>query len=270
MSNMTELVCRSRVKTSDSDSNQKLATPTQTSQPWFYRLLHSKELLTCWYSYCRLGYQERFLASCFIIYHSQIFIELCFCCSKRANARFNANSERPCVLAKSWQRSQLSILITLQFKIKFMPELKVRRFEGQLPVENFLFETNVIKRKQNLYSKCCSCSANLLCTSARRKLLRQRSFVKRNMFKSQSFQCDSHKSKAFETAAWSSRCMHRLVWIIALLLRRNFNKLQCITTYCNVRSQHHHTVVATKCLWKRIKQLATWSIHIQWYNFWTS
>ena len=48
----------------------------------------------------------------------------------------SVNRARPSGLAKHYHRSELAVLITSQFKIKLIPEQKVRRFEGRLSAES--------------------------------------------------------------------------------------------------------------------------------------
>ena len=62
-------------------------------------------------------------------------VKLYFCCSEWANELHNVNSARPSGLAKYYHRSELSVLITSQLKIKLIPEQKVRRFEGKPSAE---------------------------------------------------------------------------------------------------------------------------------------
>ena len=58
---------------------------------------------------------------------------------------FIVNGARPSGPAKYYHQSELSVLITSQFRIKLLPEWKVRRLEGG-SAERPLFETCVIGR----------------------------------------------------------------------------------------------------------------------------
>jgi len=49
-------------------------------------------------------------------------VKLYFCCSEWANELHNVSSARPSGLAKYYHRSELSVLITYQLRIKLIPE----------------------------------------------------------------------------------------------------------------------------------------------------
>ena len=65
--------------------------------------------------------------------------------------------------AKCHHQSELSVWITSQLKIKLMTVWKVRWF-GDIPsADSSLFEANVVRRENNLHTKCFPGCANLRC-----------------------------------------------------------------------------------------------------------
>jgi len=101
------------------------------------------------------------------------------------------------------------------FTVQNQTDARIRRtaIQRQTNFAEFLKSKRELLGEHNLHSKCFSFSANLRQMYARRKVLRHRSFVKRNVFMSQSFNCGSHKFRAFKT---TSRCSHCTVWFTYL------------------------------------------------------
>ena len=127
--------------------------------------------------------------------------------------RLSVNRARPSGLAKHYHRSELAVLITSQFKIKLIPEQKVRRFEGRLSAESPLSKRALLEESlmnvASVFKVLQSCGAGMAC---------------RIIIVETAERCESFKTR-IHFCTLRCRTLHKVFKVIQIISENKINAL---------------------------------------------